>query len=254
MISAFDASARTFERYRPLPANAAEAIRAAIWSAAGLLAPALVLDIGAGTGRIGRAFVAAGDSYFGVDASLAMLQEFQIRSPKCTLLQADGRHLPFASEFFDVVLMMQVLSTIDDWQGVVIEARRVLRRGGFMAVGHIVNPESGIDAQLKRRLKGILEEVRVDSFRPEQSRRQAHEWLKSSAVRHVHSVAISWTVNATAGEFLERHRTGARFAALRPEVQEQALEKLRSWAVQKFGSVDAGFPESRSFEVDIFEF
>ncbi len=81
MSSNFDASAPTFERYRPLPSNAPEAIRAAIWYAAGLSEPACVLDIGAGTGRIGKAFVAAGDSYFGVDTSLAMLQEFPTNSP-----------------------------------------------------------------------------------------------------------------------------------------------------------------------------
>ncbi len=254
MIPAFDASAPTFERYRPLPANAPEAIRAAIWSAAGLSAPARVLDIGAGTGRIGQAFVAAGDSYFGVDISLAMLQEFQISSPNCTLLRADGRHLPFANEFFDIVLMMQVLSTIDNWQGVVIEARRVVRHGGCVVVGHSVYPESGIDTQLKRRLKGILEELHVDSFRPEKARREVLAWLESSAVRHLHSVATSWSVNATAEEFFERHRTGARFAALPPQAQEQALDRLRSWAERKFGSLDAGFPEPRSFEVDIFEF
>jgi ubiquinone/menaquinone biosynthesis C-methylase UbiE len=254
MMSSFDASASTFERYRPLPTDAPEAIRAAIWSAIGLSAPMRVLDIGAGTGRFGRAFVAAGDSYVGVDTSLAMLQEFQIGSANCTLLQADGRRLPFENDFFDVVLMMQILSTIDDWQGVVMEARRVLRRGGCLVVGHSVSPESGIDMQLKRRLKGILKEMDVDSPRPEQSRREALAWLESAAVRRIHSVATSWSVNATPEEFLQRHRTGARFAALPPEVQEQALERLRSWAEQKFGSINATFPETRSFEVDIFEF
>jgi ubiquinone/menaquinone biosynthesis C-methylase UbiE len=254
MTSTFDASALTFEHYRPLPMNAPEAIRAAIWSAAGLSAPARVLDIGAGTGRIGKAFVAAGDSYFGVDASFAMLQEFPTDSPNCNLLQADARHLPFANEYFDVVLMMQVLSSVDDWQEIVIEARRVVRCGGCVAVGHSVNPESGIDTQLKRRLKGILEEMQIESFRPEQSRRQALAWLESSAVRHVHSVATSWNVSATAEKFFERHRTGARFAALPPKVQEEALRRLRVWTESKFGSIDATFLETRSFEVDIFEF
>ncbi len=162
--------------------------------------------------------------------------------------------MPLANEVFDVVLMMQVLSTVHDWQSVVIEARRVLRRGGCVAVGHSVNPESGIDTQLKRHLDGILKELQVDSIRPEQSRRQALSWLEASAVRHVHSVATSWDVNATAQEFFQRHRTGARFAALPPEVQEQALSRLRLWAEEKFGSLNTKFPENRRFEVDIFEF
>ena len=50
-----------------------------------------------------------------------------------------------------------------------------------------------------------------------------------------------------------RHRTGARFAALPAAVQEQALKQLADWAEMTFGSLDAGFQEKRSFELDIFQ-
>ena len=71
----------------PLPALSASGsypeslkrIRSAIHTAARITATARVLDIGAGTGRIGRAFIEAGDFYIGVDTSLAMLQEFRGR-------------------------------------------------------------------------------------------------------------------------------------------------------------------------------
>ena len=250
----FDAAAATFERHRALPGEAPKAIRASIWTAAGLTTPAQVLDIGAGTGRIGRAFVEAGDSYTGVDTSLAMLQEFSCQSPNCTLLQADGRSLPFADDSFDVVLLMQVLSGAEDWRGVLVEACRVLRPGGCIVVGHTVSPESGIDAQLKRRLRAILEEMQVPFVRPEEARNLALAWLMSHAVRHVHSIAASWTAEVTVEGFLKRHRTGARFAELPAAVREQALTALRAWAKGHFGSLDADFPEIHNFEVDIFEF
>src|SRR5580700_3028941 len=64
--SAYAAAAPTFERHRGLPAGTAEAIRAAILGAIATPSPRL-LDLGAGTGRIGRAFVEAGDDYVGVD-------------------------------------------------------------------------------------------------------------------------------------------------------------------------------------------
>lgn len=254
MNSTFDSTASTFERHRSFPKGVPEAIRSAIWSAVGLSAPARVLDIGAGTGRIGRAFVAAGDAYFGVDTSLAMLQEFSTDSSNCTVTQADGSHLPFADGSFDVVLLMQVLSGASDWKGIVSEARRVVRSGGCVVVGHTINPESGIDAQLKRHLKDILEEMHVDSFRPEQSKRQALEWLDAAAVHHVHVVVASWNAIATPEAFLERHPTGAKFAALPAPVQERALDKLRTWAKVRFGSLDTEFDETRSFEIDIYEY
>jgi ubiquinone/menaquinone biosynthesis C-methylase UbiE len=254
MTSAFDNTAASFERCRPLPSGAPEAIRSAIWTAARISNAARVLDLGAGTGRFGRTFVAAGDFYVGVDNSLAMLREFLANSTGGSLVQADGCQLPFRDCAFDVVLLMQVLSGVGDWRAILGEARRVLRSGGSVAVGHTVHAETGIDAQLKRRLNLILEELRVVWHRPQESRRQAQAWLESSAVRHVHTQAVSWNVTTTAREFLLRHPTGARFSALPVAVQELALNKLRAWAEKTFGSVDAGFQEERSFELDVFEF
>lgn len=254
MKSAFDVSAPSFELHRSLPAGAPEAIRSAIYTVAGIPPPARVLDIGAGTGRIGRAFVEAGDFYIGVDSSLAMLQEFRSRSPRCILLQGDGSRLPFIECSFDIVLLMQVLSGAEDWMGIVKEAKRTLRRGGCVAVGHTVSSESGIDVQFKRKLISILDQLPVASHRPDESRREALGWLKSSAVRHERCVVLSWQVTTSAKKFLDRHRTGSRFAALPSDVQELALGKLRDWAEVTFGTLDASFPEVRSYELGVFEF
>ncbi len=252
--SAFDATASNFERYRPLPAEVPEAIRAAIWAALRPSAPARVLEIGAGTGRIGRAFVTAGDFYVGVDTSLSMLHKFSANSMSCFLAQADGRQLPFRDGTFNLVLLVQVLGGVGDWLGILSETRRVLLPGGSVAVGHTVSPESGIDAQLKRQLAAILEEMGVGWHRPQESRINATAWLESSTLRHLHAQAASWSVITTPQEFLVRHRTGARFAALPVAVQEQALTQLAAWAETRFGFLEARFQEKRSFELDIFEF
>jgi len=57
----YDAAAATFDRHRKLPEGLAQAIRGAVLRALDLMRPRLV-DLGAGTGRIGRAFVEAGDA------------------------------------------------------------------------------------------------------------------------------------------------------------------------------------------------
>jgi|SRR5271165_1696547 len=254
MHSTFDETASNFERYRSLPTEVPGAIRAAIWNALQLSTPARVLEIGAGTGRIGKAFITARDFYVGVDTSLAMLQKFPANSKNCFLVQADGRQLPFCDGTFDVVLLMQVLSGVGDWRGILSETRRVLLPGRSVAVGQTKSPESGIDAQLKHRLAAILEEMGVAWHRPQESRQQALAELESSTVHHVHAQAASWNVTVTPQEFLVRHRTGARFAALPVIVQEEALKQLAVWAETSFGFLDAGFQEKRSFELDIFEF
>jgi ubiquinone/menaquinone biosynthesis C-methylase UbiE len=253
MTSSFDSVASNFERFRALPSGVPEVIRSAIWTAVQITPPARVLDLGAGTGRFGKAFIEAGDDYVGVDNSLSMLHEFQSSSRKAFLAQADGRQLPFNNRVFDVVLLMHFLSGADDWQRVIDEALRVCRRGGIIVVGSTVSPESGIDTQLKQQLKVILEEMGIAWHRTRQAHREALRYLELLATRHVHAKATAWNVLATSQDFLQRHRSGARFAALPTAVQEQALQRLKTWAEGTFGSVDIGFNEQRSFELDIFE-
>ncbi len=253
MSSAFDAVASNFERFRALPAGVPEAIRSAIWAAVQVPSPARVLDLGAGTGRFGRAFVAAGDYYTGVDMSLAMLREFQSSSHDAFLAQADGRQLPFRDGVFDVVLLMHVLSGSADWRPMLEEVRRVCHSGGVVVVGRTEGPESGINAQLKHRLKNILEGIGVSWYRSQRAHREALGHLESFTTRHIHAQAAFWNVSATAQDFFLRHRSGARFAALPIAIQEEALQKLKAWVERTFGSMDRGFDEPRSFELDIFE-
>jgi ubiquinone/menaquinone biosynthesis C-methylase UbiE len=256
--SVYDATASSFERYRSLPSAVVESIRAAIWADAQLPEQARVLDLGAGTGRIGKAFLAAGDFYVGVDSSLGMLQEFsgkpEFHESKISLLaQAEGHQLPFKNAVFDLVLLMQVLNSAN-WRPLLDECLRVLRPGGIIAVGHTKSPESGVDAQLKHQLAVILEGMRVPWHQPREWRRQALAWLEDVSARDWHREAARWKVTTSAEEFLSRHRTGARFAALPLSIQEEALARLRAWAETNFGSVNAGFEEHHSFDLDIFEF
>ncbi len=250
----FDRSAATFEHYRALPHGIPEAIRAAVWKFAHNRDQMRVLDVGAGTGRIGKAFVEANDFYVAVDASLAMLQEFRKHSETALLIQADGARLPFASHSFDVVLLMQVLSGTQDWQGLLTEIRRVLRHTGVVAVGHTSHPADGVDERLKGELGSILKSMGVEWHEPKQARKQSLAWLESLATRSTHVTAATWTGERTPGEFLVRHRSGARFSALPPAIQDAAMEKLHVWAEREFGSLDESQTEEFSFELDMFEF
>src|SRR5438874_5216759 len=96
-MSSYDAAAQSFDRHRALPVGVPEAVRAAILRSVAASRPRL-LDLGAGTGRIGSPFVAAGDDYVGVDLSRGMLRAFQERRHAAAmprLVQASGESLPF---------------------------------------------------------------------------------------------------------------------------------------------------------------
>jgi SAM-dependent methyltransferase len=244
--SAYDAIAPRFERDRALPDGVAEAIRAAVLGAA---APRpRILDLGAGSGRIGRPFVAAGDDYVAVDLSFGMLRAFAARCDGARLVQADALRLPFADATFDAVLLVQVFGGMNEREKFAGEVRRVLRPGGVVLIGRTVVPEDGVDARMKAELGVILGESARRN-----SRHNVEQLLGAAAVRTEQTVA-SWSAERTPRQFIARHRGGARFAALPDAVKDEAIARLGAWAEQAFGSLDTASTETHSFELQVYKF
>jgi len=256
-MSAYDDLAPSFDRDRAFPNGVAETIRAAILAAISADRPGL-LDLGAGTGRIGWPFVAAGDDYVGVDLSLGMLREFMRRmgqrnghAPR--LVQADGEHLPFPDATFDAVMLMQVFGGMRGWRRLLAEARRVLRASGVLVIGRSVAPADGVDARMKQHLASLLDQmgVQVDQTN---ARDDVQRWLESNASGGKRMVAAAWNAERTAHGFLDRHRTGARFSALPAPVKDEALRMLAAWAAERLGPLDTVFSERHEFELRVFKF
>jgi ubiquinone/menaquinone biosynthesis C-methylase UbiE len=255
-MSDFDAIADDFDRFRALPAGVPAAIRAAMWDALGNVPGAQVLDLGAGTGRIGEAFVTAGDAYIAVDPSARMLARFAAKTatqgrPAPALVQADGQSLPFPPAAFDAVLMVQVLSGSPGWRRLLAEARRVLRPGGGLVLGKAIGPPEGLDARMRAQLSQILAEAGVDARRPGAQRDDARAWLAPRTRRMTEVVAARWEASRSPRDFLDRHATGARFAALPQPIQDEALRRLADWAVDSFGTLETPLIEPHAFLLDV---
>jgi ubiquinone/menaquinone biosynthesis C-methylase UbiE len=256
-MSSYDAAAPSFDRHRALPDGVAPAIRAAVLAFIDEVRQPRLLDLGAGTGRIGWPFVAAGDDYIGVDLSLGMLRAFmgraECKGAPARLAQANGQCLPFPDATFDAVLLIQVFGGMPGWRLLVTEARRVLRQTGALVVGRTVAPADGIDAQMKQHLAHLLEAMGVEADR-RNVRDDVQHWLGAAAHRINSVIAASWKADRTPSGFLVRHRTGARFAALPEPVKDEAMRQLGIWAGETFGSLDAVFSEQHVFELHTFKF
>jgi ubiquinone/menaquinone biosynthesis C-methylase UbiE len=252
---AYDVAAPSFDRHRALPDGVAEAIRTAVMAAVGGVPRPRLLDIGAGAGRIGWPFVAAGDDYIGVDFSFGMLREFTGRAERngarARLVQADGERLPLADASLDAVLLMQVLSAARDRRRLIAEAGRVLKPAGCLIFGRTVAPDNGIDACMRQHLAGSLDAAGVHPYRRKWSD-DALSWLAGNAHDSRTVTAAAWAAERTPRAFLERHATGARFSVLPPPVQNIAMLRLREWAVATFGSLDAVSVEPYRFDLMIY--
>lgn len=251
--AAYDHIAITFDDHRTIRDDVLAAIRAAVLAA---LAPRpRLLDLGAGTGRIGHAFVAANDDYVGVDLSVGMLRQFVRRARESggtpRLVQSDGQLLPFGDTAFDAVLMIQVFGAVRGWRRMVEEARRVLRPSGALILGRTIAPADGLDVRMKQQLASFLGEADTHRMNARDDVRRCLA-ARASSVERV--VAAAWDAERTARGFLLRHRTGVRFVQLPEAIREEALGRLGDWAADTFGSLDAVHPERHEFELELFRF
>jgi SAM-dependent methyltransferase len=254
-MPAFDGAARSFDAHRALPAGVPEAIRGAIL--AGIGAAPRLLDLGAGTGRIGLPFVAAGDDYVGIDLSREMLRTFAAQAGRnglaSRLAQADGRRLPFRDQAFDVVLLVQVFGGLSGWRQLMDEVRRVLRPAGTVVIGRSTAPEDGLDARMRDRLALLLAEMAAPPAGAN-PRAEVERWLTTTCRVAAALRPAEWMAERSPRGFLDRHRGGARFSALPAAIKDEALRRLALWASETFGSLNATFLEPHGFEVRKFQF
>ncbi|MDD1672302.1 MAG: methyltransferase domain-containing protein [Methanomicrobiales archaeon] len=89
------------------------------------------LEIGVGTGR----FAAPLHIALGIDLSLHMVQRARERGIQVIL--ARGESLPFCAGHFDFILMVTVICFLHEPARVMVECRRVLRRGGVLLLAFI---------------------------------------------------------------------------------------------------------------------
>jgi SAM-dependent methyltransferase len=102
----------------------------------GVDAGSRVLDLGTGTGAMPSTLGRASDPpavIVGCDRSVPMLEGARRRVAGGHFVTADVRQLPFRAASFDLVTANCVLSHLHRCQEALLEARRVLRRGGAVA-------------------------------------------------------------------------------------------------------------------------
>ncbi len=104
-----------------------------------------VLDLGCGTGFVGSVlmkYLKKGDTLTSYDLSLNMLMKTKEKineSPvgiKKVFVSGDAENLPFQGESFDIIAVNAVMHHVPDYNLLLREVDRVLKKGGILAVSH----------------------------------------------------------------------------------------------------------------------
>ena len=114
--------------------------RRAILDALALAPGDHLLELGCGGGLLLRDALATGARATGIDHSREMVELARERAPGADVVVASAETLPFPADAFSAVAMSIVFFFLDDPVAVLRECRRVLRRGGRVAV-YTTGPE-----------------------------------------------------------------------------------------------------------------
>jgi SAM-dependent methyltransferase len=93
------------------------------------------LEIGCGEGRVARDLAARGHRVTAIDAAPTLLRDARQIDATNAYVRAQGRALPFHDRCFDLAVAynsLQSLQVVDDMAATVVEAGRVLDRGGHL--------------------------------------------------------------------------------------------------------------------------
>ncbi len=129
-----------------------------------------LLDIGTGTGRVLELLAPRVREALGVDASKAMLALARARLSgldfaHCAVRLADMYRLPLSDQSFDTVVLQMVLHHAEDPAGAVMEATRVLSRGGQLLVIDLgEHDHADITGKLAHRWPGFSDQTMNEIF------------------------------------------------------------------------------------------
>jgi len=249
----FDGQAAQFDRRVGLPESDCRAIAAAVIALAGAGEGDRVLEIGAGTGMIGRWFLEHPVRYVGLDRSRGMLEVFRRRpgAGRAGLVQADGaRPWPLPAGAARVIFSSRAMHLLP-LAHVVEEVRRVGTASGVCLLGWVEREPESVKARMSREMQRL---VRERGFAPRTagSRRFLAACRERGAAELPRTAVARWPARHSPRQSLDswRGKLGLGGLVLPPGVQESVLDELEAWARRTFGDLDAESSAEETYVLD----
>jgi hypothetical protein len=244
----FDRQASSYDRRAGLPPEARNAVAVELVRIASIHPTDLLVEIGAGTGQIGRALCAMPIRYLGLDLSRAMLTQFASwgRHDGCAtpLAVADASsRWPLRDGSATAIFGSRSLHLLP-LPHVMDEARRVAAPvRACVMVGWIARDSDDLRAIIRREMHAILaRRGYVPNDAPSHARQLVDAFVAVGARPLSPSTVAAWRVRRSAREVIEGWREVGGLAGrdVPSAEKEEVLRDLAAWGERKFGSLDIG--------------
>ncbi len=203
-----------------------------------------ILDIGCGTGEIGRYLAERAKSYTGMDRSAGMLKVFRNRlrnKDAAALLEADGNlPWPVGRHSFDLIFSSRALHLLSV-DHVMKEMKKAGSASGFTCMlGRVSRDDNGVAQTMRRQMHEIL---RRHGFSGRNGNRNLADislhCARAGATILGLRVVDSWQKTESPLQSLSSWRSKEGLAGLGVPrgIHAAVLDELERWALQHYGSI-----------------
>lgn len=255
----FDRAADIYDETRALPEDIATKQADALVAEIEAAGTSRVLEVGIGTGRIGRPLAARGVRVSGIDISTRMMARLRAQiEPSFApvdLLLGDATRLPVRTASVRAVLVVHVLHLVSSWQETLDEIARVLEPGGILLRAREEYPDPNpwretyakwiemegargfqrrprpSDEKIAKRLRALGASLRTEVYAQDEER-----WTPAGNIEETRNRVGSWTWQFPDDLFAE------------------LLAEFEPWVKERFGDMDKEYVQPRSFEIDVWTF
>lgn len=205
----------------------------------------MLLDLGAGTGQVGRHLAGGRSRYLGIDVSGPMLAVFRrnvAAGSAANLVRADAAAgWPLRGGRVKLVFVSRAAHLLPTAVLVEETLRVASPEGALFVLGGVESEPESLRAVLRRQMRRLLAEHGFEARRADAARRGIAGALADRGGEVLPVVtAASWPVVHRAGDALAawRAKSGLGGQAVTPAVQEEVLGRLESWIRERYGSLE----------------
>ena len=259
----FDGQAASFDQRAGLPAEYCHDIADAVVEIGQAGAGDLLVEVGSGTGQIGRWF-GPGIRYLGLDKSARMLDEFQRRLSGANrdnggnndfgdraLIRADAdAGWPVAEGAARVIFSSRAMHLLNRRHAVSEVFRVASREGATLILGRVEREPNSVKKQLAKEMN---DRIRRQGFEAHRSDKGSQRLVESCCRRGAEAMqpvrVATWRVIATAGQLVDSWRkvVGLGGVPIPAHTKEEILKELELWAKGVFGRLDRQFESTEAY-------